>query len=198
MSDRQERSGWRTGPDAPDRQNRPRSSGLWLLLVIGTGFGVFCAAIVFLEQKWFANRAIEVRGSQVLRMDEVARTPPFAIQVRRARWADEFEDVAGAKVHATETFLMADVGIGNEGGVPRTIYNFTLIDEDGMTYLQSLSGKRLGERWVGPMESISPHGDREGIVVFDVPRDHSYRLVIPSLHRDDSGISVQLKPTTRP
>jgi hypothetical protein len=72
-------------------------------------------------------------------------------------------------------FLFVDLTVRNNDKEPRYIPSFKLIDENGAEY-ETTSKAWAVEGSIGVLESLNPSVQKQGVIVFDVPTDHKYRL----------------------
>jgi len=76
---------------------------------------------------------------------------------------------------ANAKWLFLDVSVRNDDKKAKTIPPFQLIDENGAEY-ESSAEATLIEGSIGAIDSLNPSVTKQGLVVFDVPKNHQYRL----------------------
>ena len=75
------------------------------------------------------------------------------------------------------SFLSILLTVRNDSKEPRTIPSFELIDESGAEY-ETFEKGWLIDNWLGRLERLNPGVGRSGVIVFDVPQAHRYRLKV--------------------
>ena len=74
-------------------------------------------------------------------------------------------------------FLVVVLAIRNDDKKARTIPPFRLVDERGVEY-ETTSKGRMQKEVINTLDSLNPNVVKKGVVIFDVPNGHSYRLKI--------------------
>lgn len=78
---------------------------------------------------------------------------------------------------ADARYLLVDVTIKNEDKENRMIPPFTLQDGAGLSYDESHNSYLLGNKHL-TLYSLNPGVQRRGTLVFDIPPENQYRLVV--------------------
>jgi Domain of unknown function (DUF4352) len=94
------------------------------------------------------------------------------------------------------TYLFVDVTVQNTDKKERTIPPFKLLDENGAEY--GTSDKSLmAEGSIGLLHNLNPGVGKRAYVIFDVPTDHTYRLLVSGGYWSREEALVELTPRTK-
>ena len=83
--------------------------------------------------------------------------------------------------------------VGNANAEPCLLPPLKLIDENGTEYAPSHNGWMLKDS-IKPIENLNPEVPVKGTIVFDVPRNHQYRLVIRGSILSTERAYIMLQP----
>lgn len=113
--------------------------------------------------------------------------------VWRSRWSNRLSDNQFLDQRPNAMFLFVEVTVRNDDKKARMVPPFKLIDENGAEYEASSNGWAV-EGSIGVIESLNPSVSKQGSVVFDVPKDHTYRLKLSGGYWSTEDAYVQLTP----
>lgn len=74
-------------------------------------------------------------------------------------------------------YLFVEVSVRNDDKKPRMIPPFKLVDENGAQHQTTSKAWAVSDA-LGPLDSLNPGVIKEGVIVFDVPRGHTYKLLV--------------------
>jgi hypothetical protein len=92
------------------------------------------------------------------------------------------------------SFLFIELTVRNDDKKARTIPPFSLIDENGAEY-EAAAGATMLDGSIGLIDDLNPGVSKQGFVVFDVPRSHSYRLKVDGGFWSSDSALIKLEPT---
>jgi hypothetical protein len=92
---------------------------------------------------------------------------------------------------ANNKYMVVGLTVKNDDGIPRLLPPFILSDETGTEYSESngrinLSGKQLS------LDALGPGMQRSGILLFDVPPGHPYRLKVADAAGSSEAALIQV------
>lgn len=90
-------------------------------------------------------------------------------------------------------YLVVEVVVQNADKKARTIPPFELLDDAGAAHI-SHSASSWNEGGIGLMTDLNPGVRKTGYVVFDVPRDRSYRLKVSGGYWSSKTALIELSP----
>lgn len=85
-------------------------------------------------------------------------------------------------------YLLVLMAVRNDDKKARMIPPFRLVDENGAEY------EATGIGSMGILESLNPSVSKQGLVVFDVPKVHKYRLKLSDGYWSAEDAYIQLSP----
>jgi hypothetical protein len=95
---------------------------------------------------------------------------------QRAGWTLTWPPDGGYRVEKPDAaFLAVDVTATNNDSTASVVPPFYLIDDQGRKYE---SKSLLYDNVFGPLESLNPGVSKRGFIVFDVPQDRQYALLV--------------------
>ena len=93
-------------------------------------------------------------------------------------------------------YLFVDLQMQNDDKEQRTIPEFKLIDENNAEY--GTSDKAWGaEGSVGVLQDLNPGVSKRGLVIFDVPANHTYKLKVSGGYWSAENTVISLSPSTK-
>lgn len=84
-------------------------------------------------------------------------------------------------------FLVLWVDVTNTGKKPLRVGTFKLVSETGAEYTESEHAGLVQKHW-DKYTDINPEVTKEGLLIFDVPKNHKYKLQIS--HEEETDIRV--------
>jgi len=90
-------------------------------------------------------------------------------------------------------FLFIELTVRNNDKKARTIPPFKLIDENGAEYDSSNKAWRVKDS-IGVVEELNPSVEKKGVVVFDVPQNHRYKLKVSGGFWSKDNALIELFP----
>ena len=148
------------------------------IFIIGGGMCVGTIATVgkAIEEAEKEKQRTEEKARQTVhRIGDTVHVGYMSYVVWRAGWSDRLSDNAFLDQRPDASFLFVKLTVRNNDKQARTIPPLKLVDEDGAEY--ETSSKAWAVRnGIGLLASLNPGVSKQGLVVFDVPRNHSYKL----------------------
>lgn len=111
------------------------------------------------------------------KMEETVSIGYTSYVVWRARWADRLSNNQFLDQPPDASYLFLDITVRNDDTKARTIPPFKLIDENGAEYEPSSKAFAV-EGSIGPLQSLNPSVQKQGTIVFDVPKERKYKLKV--------------------
>ena len=91
------------------------------------------------------------------------------------------------------TYLFVELTVRNDDKKARMVPPLTLIDENGAEYEASSNGWAV-DGAIGILESLNPSVSKQGFVVFDVPKNRTYKLKLSGGYWSGKDAYVLLSP----
>jgi hypothetical protein len=151
------------------------------LIGIPVGFCVLLIAIGFIgaamsDHKQPAQTALLEQAEApetTYRVGDVFTVGKLTCEVKKIKWAKSL----GAYSTADANYLILNLTVKNNDTSPTTLGNFHLRDEVGSKYDQE--GIVIGLNNELPiLTTLNPQVQKTGQVAFDVPKNHTYKLVV--------------------
>ena len=111
------------------------------------------------------------------KMKETVNVGYTSYEVWSTRWSTQLSNNQFLNQRPDATYLIIEVSVRNNDTKPRTIPPFKLLDKNNAEY-ETSSNALMVEGNIGPLDSLNPGVTKQGLIVFDVPEKHSYRLIV--------------------
>jgi RNA polymerase subunit RPABC4/transcription elongation factor Spt4 len=114
--------------------------------------------------------------------------------VWKAYWSDKLSDNEFMNEAPNATYLFIKLTVRNDDKKARTIPPFKLYDENGAEY-ETTSKSWSVEGSIGMLEDLNPSVQKTGLIVFDVPKNHNYKLKVSGGYwsSDEAFIIIKTK-----
>ncbi len=113
--------------------------------------------------------------------------------VWRSWWSKRLSDNQFLDNQPDAMFLFVELIIRNNDKKARTIPPFYLIDENGAEYETSSKAWSV-DGSIGALDSLNPSVQKQGIIVFDVPTNHNYKLKVSGGYWSTEDALITLTP----
>ena len=113
--------------------------------------------------------------------------------VWRAWWSNRLSDNRFLDEPPNAAYLFIDLSVRNNDKKARTIPSFELVDHRGAEYEQESSATTL-DGAIGLFDSLNPGVSKQGFIVFDVPRQDTYRLKVSGGYWSGRDALVEIIP----
>lgn len=113
--------------------------------------------------------------------------------VWRSWWSNRLSDNQFLDQRPNATYLFVELTVRNNDRKARIVPPLELVDEDGAEYEASSNGWAV-EGAIGILESLNPSVSKQGFIIFDVPRERSYKLKLSGGFWSSEDAYVQLAP----
>jgi hypothetical protein len=110
-----------------------------------------------------------------------------------ARWKRRLSDNEYLDTRPDASFLLIDLTVRNDDKKPRTIPLFKLLDENDKEY-ETTSKAWAVDGSIGVLDSLNPGVSKQGSIVFDVPRDHIYKLKVSGGFWSTEDALIEISP----
>lgn len=117
--------------------------------------------------------------------------------VWRSWWSNTLSDNPYLNTSPNASYLFVELTVRNDDKKARMVPPLKLIDENGAEYDASAHGWAV-KGAIGILESLNPSVSKQGFVVFDVPRDRSYKLKLSGGFWSTQDAYVKLSPKASP
>ncbi|MEX2287556.1 MAG: DUF4352 domain-containing protein [Planctomycetaceae bacterium] len=124
-----------------------------------------------------AKKAASTPATHEYQMRETISIGYTSYTVWKAWWPNKLSDNQFLNEKPDASWLFVELSVRNDDKKERTIPPFELIDENGAEYGASAKSWQV-EQSIGILDSLNPGVSKQGRIVFDVPRNHSYKLKI--------------------
>jgi Domain of unknown function (DUF4352) len=128
---------------------------------------------------------------RIFQLGEALKVGYTAYEVLDAYWTDKLPKRYGSEDRPDASFLIIDLAVENRDNQERTVPPFKLVDESGAEYGTS-SKAWLLDKSLGLIVNLNPGVQRQGLIVFDVPRSHSYKLKLSGGFWSGASALVQI------
>jgi len=109
-------------------------------------------------------------------------------------WADKLTDKSYDNQKPNAKFLFVKLTVRNDDKKARTIPPFKLIDEEGAEY-ETTNKAWMVNNSIGVLDKLNPGVRQDGVVVFDVPKHHSYKLKASGGYWSTENALIKIDPT---
>ena len=114
--------------------------------------------------------------------------------VMTSRWTHQLSDNELLDEMPDAMYLFIELTIRNDDVEARPIPEFKLIDENGFEY------KTSNKAWIikdalRRFEKLNPGVSKTGLIIFDIPMNHSYKLRLSNRHLSGESAFVMLEPS---
>lgn len=89
-------------------------------------------------------------------------------------------------------WLLVRIIVRNDDNKARLVHSFYLFDENGAEYEESSERWRVEGHFI--LEKLNPSVSNAGVLLFDVPKGHIYRLKLSGKYGPEDKIFVELSP----
>ncbi|MEJ5365416.1 MAG: DUF4352 domain-containing protein [Desulfosoma sp.] len=108
-------------------------------------------------------------------------------------WSNRLSDNQFLNERPNAAYLFVELTIRNDDKKARMVPPLKLIDQNGAEY-EASSRSWAVDGAIGMLESLNPSVSKQGFVVFDVPKDRTYRLKLSGGYLSAEDAYVQLSP----
>lgn len=115
--------------------------------------------------------------------------------VRQAKWSNRLSSNEYLNKRPNASYLFVQITVRNDDKKARTIPPFQLIDEHGAEYDSDAEAAVYREDAIGVLDDLNPGVNKTGVVVFDVPRNHTYKLKVDGGYWSSESAVIKIEPT---
>jgi hypothetical protein len=131
--------------------------------------------------------------SEVYREGQQFATGYTSYKIWRSWWSSKLSDNVFLNEAPNAMYLFVELSVRNEDNKARTIPPFMLIDENGSQYETSNMSWSV-EGSIGLLDSLNPGVHKQGVIIFDVPQNHIYKLKVSGGYWSAQDALIQLTP----
>ncbi len=113
--------------------------------------------------------------------------------VWRSWWSNRLSNNRYIDNQPDAMFLFVELSVRNDDKKARTIPPFNLIDENGAEYETSSKAWSV-DNSIGALDSLNPSVQKRGVIVFDVPTNHTYKLKVSGGYWSAENTLISLSP----
>lgn len=113
--------------------------------------------------------------------------------IRKSYYSNQLSDNQFSNDRPDGIFLFIDLSVINNDKEARVIPPFNLLDENNNKYEASPKNYRV-KNAIGPIASLNPQVQKDGLVVFDVPKGKKYKLFLSGGYWSSEKALVNLNP----
>ena len=117
--------------------------------------------------------------------------------VWRAWFSDRLSSNQFLNKRANAKWLFLDVSVRNSDTKARMVPPFKLVDENGSEYESASEGTMI-ENAFGVLETLNSSVTKQGLIVFDVPQNHQYRLKVSGGYWSTEDGFIRIVPGSPP
>ena len=110
-------------------------------------------------------------------LEETVNIGYTSYAVWKAWWSAKLSDNEFLDDKPDAMFLFVKLTVRNDDKKARSIAPFKLIDENGAEYETSSKAWSVDDS-IGVLESLNPGVQKDGVIVFDVPQTHKYKMKV--------------------
>lgn len=147
------------------------------------------------QQKLIAKRITKQAKPKVFKYAEIVNVGYTSYIVWRSLWSDRLSYDQFIDEKPDAKFLFVELTVKNNDKKARSIPPFKLIDENGAEY-ETTSKAWAVENSIDNLDSLNPGVEKKGVIVFDIPTGHKYKLKVSGGYWSAKYAFVQLSPKT--
>lgn len=140
-----------------------------------------------------AKTSKQTKTEAVHKEGETVHVGYTSYAVWRSWWSNRLSDNQFLDERPNAAYLFVELTIRNDDKKARMVPPLKLLDQNGVEYEASSRGWAV-DGAIGILESLNPSVSKQGFVVFDVPKDRTYRLKLSGGYWSAEDAYVQLSP----
>ena len=140
------------------------------------------------------------KSTPVVKVHKMGESVPIGYTtyaVWDAWWSNRLSNNQFMNKPPNAMYLFVDVSVRNDDKQARTIPPFKLIDENGAEYDQDSSAWVI-DGSLGILTDLNPSVSKQGFVVFDVPKERTYRLQVDGGYWSAESALIEIVPGEKP
>ena len=162
----------------------------WLLICFCFGAIIFFVVTHEASETSRDSSSSKVKENRIFKQGEVVRVGYTSYVVTATGWSTRLNSFA-EKPDAM--FLMVQMSVCNKDTKARTIPPFYLIDQLGREYEASSKGWAM-KGTITSIDSLNPNVIKSGGVIFDVPKNNTYKLKVSGGYWSNENAFIELSP----
>ena len=133
------------------------------------------------------------QAEKVYKMGETVSIGYTSYVIWRAWWSNKLSNNSFLDDRPNASFLFIKLSVRNDNKKPRIVPPFKLIDENGAEYETSSKAWAV-EGGIGVLESLNPGVQKRGVIVFDIPETHRYKLRVSGGYWSAADALIEIVP----
>ena len=125
------------------------------------------------------------------KMEETVRVGQTSYVAWKAWWKDRLGNNEYINDRPDASFLFVEVTVVNDDKITRTIPPFKLVDDKGVEYTTTIKSWQA-ENSIGIIDELNPGIGKTGVIVFDVPKGHNYKLKLSDGYWSDENALIAI------
>jgi len=140
------------------------------------------------------NENVVTNTSNADKAPETIHVGYTSYKVLRSWWSGKVDTYNNPNLNLADAmYLFIEIIVRNDDTKSRSIPPFSLVDESGTSY--SRSGENV-EGSFGMFDSLNPDVSKKGVILFDVPVSHGYKLKVSGGFWSGKSTLIKLSPMT--
>lgn len=135
----------------------------------------------------------EANETKIYKEGDVVNIGYTSYNVFKLKWTDRLSNNPYLNQKPDAMFLLVGLIVTNNDKKARSIAPFKLIDENGAEYETSDKAWAISSV-IGPLTSLNPGVKKKGVIVFDIPMEHKYKLKVSGGYWSTENAFIQLSP----
>ena len=132
-------------------------------------------------------------SEEVYEQKETVKTDYTTYNIIDTWWSNKLSNKEYVYEPPKEKYLFIKLIVRNNNNEARTVPPIKLVDEEGETYESSNNAYML-DKSIGQIDQLNPGVEKQGVIVFDVPRSKNYKLKISGGYWSNKEALVNLSP----
>lgn len=148
----------------------------------------------FNEPTW-GNTPIssESKSPKIYKEGDIVNVGYTSYIIAQSWWSSRSSDNSYINDKPDAMFLFVSLSIQNNDKEARSIPPFKLIDEAGAEYETTSKGWAV-KGVIGALDSLNPGVKKQGIILFDVPQNHKYKLKVSGGYWSGNSALITISP----
>ena len=140
-----------------------------------------------------ATASPKTKSQKIYNEGETVHVGYTSYAIWRSWWSSKLSNNQFLNDQPDAMFLFIELTVRNDDKKARTIPPFELIDETGNEYETTSKGWAVEES-IGNLTSLNPGVNKRGIIIFDVPKSHNYKLKVSGGYWSGENTLVKIIP----
>jgi len=130
---------------------------------------------------------------EIFKQGETVHVGYTSYLISRSWWGSNLSSNPYFNERPDAAFLFVELAVRNDDKKARSVPPFSLVDENGAEY-ETTSKAALLDNVLSFLDSLNPGVQKQGIVVFDIPKGNNYKLKLSGGYWSGDDALVDLTP----